>query len=56
LEILFRSKTLARYSLSIFETAYQRARRSARLKSNLDIFPVTCPYSMEQILDPDWLP
>lgn len=56
LAILLRSKTLSNDSLSILETAYQRARRSAKLKSNLDIFPGTCPYSVTQILDPDWLP
>ncbi len=56
LEILLRSKTLSNYTFSILETAYQRARRSAKTKSDLNIFPVNCPYSMEQILDPDWFP
>ena len=56
LEILLRSKTLSNYTFSILETAYQRARRSSKTKSDLNIFPVNCPYSMEQILDPDWFP
>jgi hypothetical protein len=56
LEILLRSKTLSNYAFSILETSYQRARRSAKTKSDLNIFPATCPYSMEQILDPDWFP
>lgn len=56
LEILLRSKTLSNYTFSILETAYQRARHSAKNKSDLNIFSVTCPYSMEQILDPDWFP
>ncbi len=56
LEILLRSKTLSNYTFSILETAYQRARRSAKIKSDLNIFPVTCPYSMEQILDSSWFP
>jgi len=56
LEILLRSKTLSNYTFSILETAYQRARHSAKTKSDLNIFPVNCPYSMEQILDPDWFP
>jgi hypothetical protein len=56
LAILLRSKTLSNYTLSILENSYQRARCSAKTKSDLNIFPVTCPYSMEQILDPDWFP
>ena len=55
-EILLRSKTLSNYTFSILETAYQRARRSAKTKSDLNIFPINCPYSMEQVLDPDWFP
>jgi len=56
LEILLRSKTLSNYTFSILETAYQRAKRSAKITSDLNIFPVNCSYSMEQILDPDWFP
>ena len=56
LAILLRSKTLSNYAFSILETAYQRARRSAKTKSDLNIFPVNCPYSMEQVLDSDWFP
>jgi hypothetical protein len=56
LEILLRSKTLSNYTFSILETAYKRARRSAKIKSDLNIFPVNCPYSMEQVLAPDWFP
>lgn len=56
LAILLRSKTLSNYTLSILENSYQRARRSAKIKSDLNIFPVTCPYSMEQILDSNWFP
>ena len=56
IEILLRSKTLYNHLVSILETSYQRARRSAKTKSDLNIFPVICPYSMEQVLDPDWFP
>ena len=56
LEILLRSKTLYNHLVFILETSYQRARRSSKTKSDLNIFPVNCPYSMEQILDPDWFP
>ena len=56
IEILLRSKMLYNYLVSILETSYQRARHSAKTKSDLNIFPVICPYSIEQILDPDWFP
>jgi hypothetical protein len=56
LAILLRSKVLSNYAFSILETSYQRARLSAKTKSDLNSFPVNCPYSMEQILDPDWFP
>ena len=56
LEILLRSKTLYNHLVFILETSYQRARRSSKTKSDLNIFPVNCPYSMKQILDPDWFP
>jgi hypothetical protein len=56
IEILLRSKTLYNHLVSILETSYQRARRSAKIKSDLNIFPLTCSYSMEQILAPDWFP
>jgi hypothetical protein len=56
LEILLRSKTLYHYLVSVLEVTYRKARHSAKLKSDLNIFPVNCPYSMEQVLDPDWFP
>ena len=56
LEILLRSKTLYNYLVSVLEVTYRKARHSAKLKSDLNIFPVNCPYSMEQVLDPDWFP
>jgi len=56
LEILLRSQTLYNYCESIFESVYQKARRSAQKKTNLTIFPESCPYSLEQVLSSDWLP
>jgi hypothetical protein len=56
LEILLRSKTLYNYLVSILEPTYQKARRSAKIKSQLDSFPETCPYQLEDILNPEWLP
>ena len=56
LEILIRSQTLYNYLISILKNPYQKARRSACRKSNLQNLPEQCPYTVEQILDPDWLP
>jgi hypothetical protein len=37
---------------------YAKAMRDAAIETDLDrhIFPVDCPYLLEQILDEDWLP
>lgn len=56
LEILLRSKTLLNYFQTIISPTYKRARKSAIKKSQLDIFPEICPYSLEEILDSEWLP
>ncbi|WP_013321458.1 DUF29 domain-containing protein [Gloeothece verrucosa] len=56
LEILLDSKTLYNYAASILEAIYQKARRSAFNKTKLDIFPAECPYTLEQVLDIDYLP
>ena len=56
LDILLRSKTLYNYLLSILEETYCKARRAAIRKSNLKNLPEHCPYQVEQVLDPEWLP
>ena len=56
LEILLRSRTLYNFLVSILEPTYAKARRAACLKSQLQIFPKSCPYTIEQILNPDWFP
>lgn len=56
LEILLRSKTLYNYASSIFESTYQKARRSACQKTMLAIFPLLCPYTLEEALELDYLP
>ena len=35
---------------------YRKARKYVVDKSGLDIFPVECPYSLDQLLDEDWFP
>ena len=56
LKRLLRSRSLYNYLLSILEEAYVDAARQARKKSGLTCFPTTCPYTIEQILDFDFLP
>lgn len=58
LEILLESKVLYNYLLTVLDKNYQKARKNAIRKSQLsaDIFPLNCPYSVEQLLDADWLP
>ncbi|MGK7933384.1 MAG: DUF29 domain-containing protein [Microcystaceae cyanobacterium] len=58
LEILFQSKTLYNYGTSIVDRVYNKAKRSVIKKTGLSstIFPNTCPYSFEEIVDVEFLP
>ncbi|WP_017296392.1 DUF29 domain-containing protein [Geminocystis herdmanii] len=38
------------------QETYKYARKYVKDKSGLDIFPVDCPYHLEQLLDEDWFP
>ena len=52
LEWLFESKSLYSYFLTRIDLIYIKARRQAIVKTQLNeqIFPKTCPFSVEQIL------
>jgi hypothetical protein len=58
LELLLESKTLYNYFLARIAVIYPKALKRVRQKSELPaaIFPETCPYSPEKILDSDFLP
>ncbi|MEB3310574.1 MAG: DUF29 domain-containing protein [Snowella sp.] len=58
LEILLESKVLYNYLLTVLDKNYQKARKNVIRKSQLptELFPQTCPYTIEQLLDADWLP
>ncbi len=58
LEILLRSKTLYNYLLQKFDDVYQKARKRAIRKTGLppETFPVECPFSIDKVLNPDYLP
>jgi hypothetical protein len=58
LDTLLESKVLYKHAVKILDKVYGKAKRSAILKSQLPdhLFPETCPYSLMEILDPDWLP
>ena len=56
--LLIGNKSLGNELPECFADAYLRALKSAQKETGLDlaVFPVDCPWSLEQILDPDWLP
>lgn len=58
LELLFRSQTLYRYFLDEIEVIYPKARRQAINQSELPpaTLPITCPYSPQELLNPDFYP
>lgn len=52
------SPSLKTYPATILIESYQRARRQAAKQTNLEIseFPKNCLYSLELVLDENWLP
>ncbi len=52
------SPSLKQYFEEIFQESYQEARKQAADETglSLNIFPETCPFKIEQILDPEYLP
>jgi hypothetical protein len=52
------SPSLKSYPLKQLSQCYQRAKRQAVKQTGLDfsVFPENCPYSLDLILDQDWLP
>jgi hypothetical protein len=55
LSLLFRSKVIYNYALERFDYCYQKALRKTIRKSGLTL-PVDCPWTIDQVLDEDWLP
>lgn len=53
-----KSPSLKGYFKEVFEECYQNSRLLASKDTGLnkDIFPVTCPFSKEEILNPEYLP
>ena len=52
------SPSLKPYLGEIFEQCYAKARKKAAVETglNIDIFPVQCPFTIDQTLDLDYLP
>ena len=52
------SKTLSNYFVTQVDKVYKEARRKALFKSeqNPSTFPEQCPYTVEQMLDPEFFP
>ena len=57
-DLLAESPSLRAYPAEVFAQRYPRARIKAAEETTiyLELFPSTCPYSVEQILDPAFLP
>jgi hypothetical protein len=56
LKSLIKSKTLSNYMLAVVDEVYDDALRQATKKSGLKNLPVTCPYTIDEILAIDYLP
>lgn len=50
------TKNLQSYLASKIELIYQNSVKYTQIKTNLNIFPEKCPYTLEQLLDEDWFP
>ena len=53
-----KSKTLKNYILEEFDSVYEKARKIAIDKTGLpaNTFPPQCPFTIEEVLHPDFLP
>lgn len=58
LDLIEESPSLRPYPATVLDKRYERAREKASDEATiyLHLFPETCPYSIEQILDPEFLP
>lgn len=58
LDLLLESKVLYNHCEKILDKIYIKARNNAIRKSELspEIFSENCPYSLTEILNPEWLP
>ncbi|MEA5577799.1 DUF29 domain-containing protein [Anabaena sp. UHCC 0451] len=58
LDLLLESKVLYNHCTKVLGKIYIKARNNAIRKSELssEIFPENCPYSLTEILNPEWLP
>jgi hypothetical protein len=58
LDLLLESKVLYNHYEKVIDKIYTKARNNTIRKSELSptIFPETCPYSLIEILNPEWLP
>lgn len=58
LDLLLESKVLYNHCVKILDKIYIKARNNAIRRSELspEIFPENCPYSLTEIINPEWLP
>ena len=56
LAVLADSPSLRPFAASVLATAFSRGRRSAEDETGLLHLPVDCPWTLDQVLDPAFLP
>ena len=50
------TKKLENFLANRLELIYQNSLKYTKRKTELNIFPQKCPYTLEQLLDEDWFP
>lgn len=57
-KLIKESPSLANYPASVLREEYENARADAADETALseETFPAECPFTIDQVLDPDWLP
>ncbi len=54
--VLAASPSLRRHLPEWLPDAYERGRYRALAETGLERMPETCPFSLDQVMDPEWLP
>lgn len=55
-ESLKDSPSLKPYLDEVLADCYTQAKKMAEIETDLDCFPVECPYAIQEVLDQDFLP
>jgi hypothetical protein len=50
------TNNLRKHLVNNLQQIYQKSSKYAQRKTQLNTFPLECPYTLEQLLDEDWFP